>query len=47
VSALKVVCAYCRAVITDGPSGPNDDISHGACNTCFTRLMAEIVAGDY
>ena len=33
---MKVVCAYCEIVITEGKG---DKVSHGVCSFCFERIM--------
>jgi len=34
---VKVICAWCRAVIKDGPDEP---VSHGMCPACFASQSA-------
>lgn len=35
---MKVVCAWCNAVITDGPDDTN--VSHGICGPCEKKYLA-------
>lgn len=39
---MKVVCAWCGVTIEDGPD--NGEISHGCCDACYKRYMADIDA---
>lgn len=36
---MRVVCAYCRAEMTPGPSAP---VSHGICPTCLAAQLASL-----
>ena len=38
---IKVVCAYCTTVMTDG-DGP---VSHGCCPQCAARILQEAEHG--
>lgn len=36
---MKVICAYCKTIMQDGPPVP---VSHGICTTCFERVVKEL-----
>ena len=38
---ILTVCAWCKAVIFDGPVGPNGEISHGICPVCESKFDEE------
>jgi hypothetical protein len=38
---MKKVCCYCQAIIRPGAAYP---VSHGVCDACAPRLMAEAKA---
>ena len=40
-SGVKVVCAYCGAVMVEGPADP---VSHGICAFCELKSPAELDA---
>ena len=41
---LRLVCAWCQAVLRDG--SPGAQTSHGMCSGCQARFLAEVVTGD-
>lgn len=40
VAEFRILCAWCTAVIQEGP--PGAPVSHGCCNSCFDKQMRQI-----
>lgn len=38
---IRVVCAWCPAVIVDVPGTP-DGTSHGICPSCYEKMQAQM-----
>lgn len=38
---IRVLCAWCGAVMVDAPPGPNGEISHGICPACESSFDEE------
>lgn len=36
---VKVICAWCKKVLKDGPEEP---VSHGICEECEKKLREEV-----
>jgi PAS domain-containing protein len=50
MAAMRVVCSYCRGVISADPRARVTDVSHGMCRPCaahFERLWAGMPLGEY
>jgi hypothetical protein len=37
---MKTICSFCNTVISEG-SFPDDPVSHGVCNSCYSKIMTE------
>jgi len=37
---MKTICSFCNTVIRQDTS-PDAPVSHGVCNTCYTKIMTE------
>jgi hypothetical protein len=37
---MKTICSFCNILISQG-SSPDDPVSHGVCNSCYTKIMTE------
>jgi hypothetical protein len=45
---VRVVCAWCGAVIVDEPPGPSGEVSHGICSVCESNFdFCEDEKSDY
>jgi hypothetical protein len=47
---MRVICSYCRSVISADPQARITDVSHGMCAPCaqhFERLWAGMPLGEY
>jgi hypothetical protein len=47
---MRVICSYCRRVISADPCSRVTDVSHGMCEPCgdhFERLWAGMPLGEY
>jgi hypothetical protein len=39
---MKTVCAWCQAVLCDGPEYDDVVVTHGICLTCYETQMKEV-----
>lgn len=37
---MKTICSFCNTIISPG-TVPDDKVSHGVCNSCYTKILTE------
>lgn len=39
---MKTICCICKALVRDGPTGPNGEVSHGYCPRCYKNELRKL-----